>query len=159
VDIANGAPTGADATDQIVISWVDGEQGLNHERVMFSTSDDGGVHRGVDRDARGSSRNNLAAEFLGDYVYAAATRRYGTAVRNDVRNADDCPAVDAYRQKLHDEAVATGTQTAEAEEPRGEQDPNAEPDADAAEAPAPQQGCAAAPRFGNSDIFGWTSAP
>ena len=77
---------------------------------------------------------------------------------NDARDAADCPAVDAYRQDLHNEAVATGTQTAEAEEPRGEQAGDAEADADAADAPAPQLECPDR-RFGNSDIFGWTSAP
>ena len=41
------------------------------------------------------------------------------SVWNDVRNGADCPAVDEYRQELHEEAVATGQQTAEAEEPRG----------------------------------------
>ena len=80
----------------------------------------GTVHRGATGDARGSSQNDLAAEFLGDYVYAAATRTYGTGVWNDMRRGADCAAVDRYRQALHDEAVATGTQTAEAEEPRGE---------------------------------------
>jgi hypothetical protein len=231
VDIANGAPTGAGADDRIVISWVDGRDGLNKEHVMFSTSTDRGlswdeptqveegrdrgyysapsispdgdnvylvynaftedfkdsavgaandrplvgqvlhatvsdgtvgdlapVHRGTPGDARGSSQNDLAAEFLGDYVYAAATDTYGTAVWNDVRNAADCDAVDKYRQALHDEAVDTGTQTAEAEEPRGEQNADPEPDADAGPvAPAPEQACPAT--FGNSDIFGWTSAP
>ena len=78
------------------------------------------VHRGASGDARGSSQNDLAAEFLGDYVYAAATRDYGMGVWNDVRDAADCPAIDEFRQELHDEAVATGQQTAEAEEPRGE---------------------------------------
>ena len=53
--------------------------------------------------------------------------------------------------------MATGTQTAEAEEPRGEQAGDAEADADAADAPAPQLECADQ-RFGNSDTFGWTSA-
>jgi hypothetical protein len=38
VDIANDSPTGADATDQIVMAWVDGSDGLNHEHLMFSTS-------------------------------------------------------------------------------------------------------------------------
>ena len=77
------------------------------------------IHRGASGDARGSSQNNLAAEFLGDYVYAAATRTYGTAVWNDVRRAADCPAIDEYRQELHEEAVALGVRTADAEEPRG----------------------------------------
>jgi hypothetical protein len=42
IDIANGAPDGAGATDQIVMTWVDGSDGLNHEHVMFTTSTDGG---------------------------------------------------------------------------------------------------------------------
>jgi hypothetical protein len=231
VDIANGAPTGADATDRIVLTWVDGRDGLNHEHVMFRSSTNGGtnwspvqqveragdrgyysapaispngtdvwlvynaflepfkesavgadmdrplvgvvlhadvtgsgvgafseVHRGQPGDARGSSQNNLAAEFLGDYVYAAATRTYGAAVWNDVRNAADCPAIDEYRQALHDEALATGQQTAEAGEPRGESGrdkPNQGADQPAV-APAVQQVCPAT--FGNSDIFGGSYA-
>jgi hypothetical protein len=42
VDIANGAPTGRDATDQIVMVWTDGRDGLGHEHVMFSSSAHGG---------------------------------------------------------------------------------------------------------------------
>lgn len=231
VDIANGAPTGADATDQIVLTWVDGRDGLNHEHVMFSTSTDGAsnwtepvmveragdrgyysapaispngtdvwlvynaflepfkesaegpdndrplvgvvlhadvsgssvgafseVHRGEPGDARGSSQNNLAAEFLGDYVYAVASRMFGAAVWNDVRNAADCPAIDEYRQELHEEALATGQQTAEAEEPRGEsgrEKPNQGED-EPAVAPDVQQVCPA--NFGNSDIYGGSYA-
>ena len=185
-------PTGTDATNRIVMSWVDG-QTLNAEQVRFSSSDNGGTtwsapraiqlagrarlllgagdlaerHRGVGRlqrvldtvpgerdrtrerpsagrrgparrlhrigvgafalvhqgaagDARGSSQNNLAAEFLGDYVYAAATphlRRGGVERRPPTRPT--APTIDAFRQELHDIAVATGPQTAEAEEPRG----------------------------------------
>jgi hypothetical protein len=233
VDIANGAPSGSDATNRLVISWVDGRAGLNNERVMFSTSTNSGVtwttpsavqlagdrgyysapaispngttawvvynaftepfkpsaegpendrpligqvlratvgsggvgaflavHRGLPGDARASSQNDLAAEFLGDYVYAAATRTYGMSVWNDVRNGADCPAVDEYRQELHEEAVATGQQTAEAEEPRGAEEHEHGRDQgeeEEAEAPPVQQDCPAT--FGNSDIFGWSSAP
>jgi hypothetical protein len=184
VDIANGAPDGTGGTDRIVLTWVDGGDGLNHEHVMFATSTDGGVHwKGVnggsapseietsgDRgyysaaaispngsevtvvyndwtqdyktstigsanarpleavlldasvsggnvgsfseafrtdtstsDARGSSQNNLAGEFLGDYVYAAATNSFAVAVYNDVRNASDCSAVDTWRMDLRTE--------------------------------------------------------
>jgi hypothetical protein len=245
VDIANGAPSGAAATNRIVISWVDGRDGLNREHVMFSRSSNGGAtwsnpiaveqlnplgtpprdrgyysapaispngkdvyvvynafdtpfrtstvgpgndrqlvgvvlhadwpaaspadfserHRGQTGDARGSSQNDLAAEFLGDYVYAAATNDSSTAVWNDVRAGTDCPAVDLYRQSLHDEAVATGQQTAEAEEPRGagDRDPDAVTE-DQSDAPDVQQECPGpgpATTFGNSDIFGgrFTPAP
>jgi hypothetical protein len=230
VDIANGAPTGADATNQIVDSWADGRDGLNNEHVMFATSTNGGttwtaprtietagdrgyyaapaispngtdvwvvynafttpfredtssprnlvgvvkhadvgasgavgafaeVHRSPGGDPRGSSQNNLAAEFLGDYVYAAATRTYGAAVWNDVRRAADCPAIDAYRLALHNEALAAGGPVADPEEPRGEEDAvhnlmkTQEPDA---VAPPVQQVCPGT--FGNSDIFGGTYA-
>jgi hypothetical protein len=226
VDIANGAPSGTDATDRLVLTWVDGRDGLNHEHVVFTTSTNSGAtwatrqnvelagdrgyysaaaispnggdvwlvynaftepfkdsaegpendrplvgqvlhaavggggvgafgpaHRGEPGDARASSQNDLAAEFLGDYVYAAATRTYGMSVWNDVRDGADCPAVDEYRQELHEEAVATGQQTAEAEEPRGEMEEGE--DDDAADAPDVQQVCD--PTFGNSDIFGWSS--
>lgn len=82
-------------------------------------------------DPRGSSQNNLVLEFLGDYVYAIATDTFGAGVWNDVRDASDCPAIDAYRL-----SVQTGGSVP---------------------TPAPQLDCA--PNFGNSDIFGWTSAP
>ena len=42
VDIANGKPTGAGATDEIFMSWVDGSAGLNNEHLMLSWSTDGG---------------------------------------------------------------------------------------------------------------------
>jgi hypothetical protein len=84
------------------------------------------LHRSLGGDPRGSSQNNLVAEFLGDYVYAVATRAYGAAVWNDTRNAADCPAIDAWRQSLETGGSATR--------------------------PAPQQDCPAT--FGNSDIFG-----
>jgi hypothetical protein len=199
VDIANGAPTGADATNRIVMSYVSGTITAPH--VVFTESTDRGgtwsaprsietagdrgfysapaispngstvyvvynafttpyqtttaarrtlvgvvlrapvsggstgafttLHRGAPGDPRGSSANSLTAEFLGDYVYAAATRTYGAAVWNDARNAADCSAIDAYRQ-----AIVAGQ---------------------AATAPAVQQQCPL--NFGNSDIFSFTSAP
>ncbi|SRR5712692_2314077 len=195
VDIANGAPTGADATDRIVMSYVSGTIDAPH--VFFTESIDRGstwsarraietgatdrgyytapaispngtdvyvvynafttpyrsntsdprnlvgvvlhadvtgastgtfaeIHRGASGDPRGSSQNNLKGEFLGDYVYATATRTYGAAVWNDARNAADCPAVDTWRISL-----------------RG---------AGGVPKPAPLAVCPA--NFGNSDIFG-----
>jgi hypothetical protein len=137
VDIANGAPTGADATNRIVMTYVSGE--ITKPHVYFTESTNGGatwtaprpiegasdrgyytapsispngtdvyvvyngfttpyqpttatprslvgvvlqatagatgptgafteIHRGAPGDPRGSSQNNLVAEFLGDYV-------------------------------------------------------------------------------------------
>jgi hypothetical protein len=198
VDIANGAPTGGDATNRIVMTYVSGDISAPH--VYFTESSDGGntwstpraietagdrgyytapaispngtdvyvvynafttpyrndtssprnlvgvvlhadassggtgafteLHRSPGGDPRGSSQNGLTAEFLGDYVYAAATRTYAAAVWNDTRGAADCPAIDAWRLSLRN-----GTTV-----PR----------------PAPQQDCL--PTFGNSDIFGGTYA-
>jgi hypothetical protein len=82
--------------------------------------------RGAVGDARGSSANSLATEFLGDYNYVVATRLFGVAVWNDVRDAAVCPAVDTWRQSLVDQAPI----------PK----------------PAPGTDCPAT--FGNSDIFG-----
>lgn len=199
VDIANGAPTGTDATNRIVMSWVDGTTADPH--VEFTDSSNGGsswssvrhietspndngfysapaispngtdvyvvynafttpyrdnttdprsllavilhadvtaggtgafseLHRTAPGDPRGSSANALTDEFLGDYVYAAATRTYGAAVWNDARNAADCPSVDAWRYSL-----ATGGSVTK---------------------PAPQADCPA--NFGNSDIYGGSYA-
>jgi hypothetical protein len=197
VDVANGAPTGGDATDRIVMTYVSGDIAAPH--VYFTESTDHGntwsapraievagdrglytapaispngtdvyvvynafttpyrtdttsprnlvgvvlhadsststtaptgaftqLHRSPGGDPRGSSQNDLTAEFLGDYVYAIATRTYGAAVWNDTRAAADCPAIDAWRMSLR-----TGTSVPK---------------------PAPKQDCPAT--FGNSDIFG-----
>ncbi len=200
VDIANGAPTGADATDEIVMTWADGRAGLNHEKALLTYSKNRGtswskptkistpgdrpvytapaispdgtdlyvvynaftnpyrsttstsrnllgvvlhadvssgtpqnwttLHRSPPGDPRGTSQNGLTAEFLGDYVYAVATRAYGAAVWNDARNAADCPAIDAWRLSLR-----TGTTVP---------------------TPAPGTDCPA--NFGNSDIYGGSYA-
>jgi hypothetical protein len=204
VDIANGAPSGGDATDLIVVSWVDGRDGLNNEDVMVSWSTNRGrtfspptrvssppdrgyyaapalspdgmdlyvvynafnapfqnttaaprplvgvvkqadiadllnggsltlreMHRGTQGDARTASQNDLQAEFLGDYVYAIATRDYAAAVWQDARDGADCPAIDAWRMSLRTETTADDV-------PR----------------PRPNTDCPAL--FGNTDIFGWS---
>jgi hypothetical protein len=89
------------------------------------------LHRGDPGDPRSSSANALDSEFLGDYVYAAATRSDAVAVWNDSRNGADCPDIDAWRQALEDGASPP--------------------------APAPEQQCL--PNFGNSDIYGGMFAP
>ncbi|MHB8658082.1 MAG: hypothetical protein ACYC91_09030 [Solirubrobacteraceae bacterium] len=90
------------------------------------------IYRGPAGDARGSSQNGLTAGFLGDYNYLAATRTVGIATFNDVRNATDCPAIDAYRQNLIDGTTPNPT-------------------------PAPNTVCPAT--FGNSDIYGGAFLP
>jgi hypothetical protein len=89
------------------------------------------IHRGVDGDARGSSTNSLAAEFLGDYNAVSATNDFAVAVWNDARQAGDCPAMDAWRQA--NVAFLRG------------QGPNPGP-------PPPVTSCPST--FGNSDIWG-----
>lgn len=44
VDIANGAPSGKDATNQVVMTWSDGRRGLNHEQALIQVSNDRGAH-------------------------------------------------------------------------------------------------------------------
>ena len=196
LSIANGAPTGAGASNTLVLTWPDARAGLNHEQALVQTSTNAGVnwsspsnaaesgdrpdnpaiaisptgtdvylvyngylqpfqtttanprdmqgvvrhadvgpggtlsawstlHRGAVGDARGTTRT-LNREAVYDYNFAAATRTYGAAVWMDVRNAANCPAVDAYRQSLID--------------------------ANPIAPPAPLTDCPA--QFGNEDIFG-----
>jgi hypothetical protein len=64
IDIANGAPTGVGATNQIVDAWADGRGGLNHEDVLFSTSTAGGLP--------GTWTDPTAVQLSGDRAYYAA---------------------------------------------------------------------------------------
>jgi hypothetical protein len=41
--IANGAPTGADATNALVLTWPDARNGLNHEQALVQISNDKGL--------------------------------------------------------------------------------------------------------------------
>lgn len=80
-------------------------------------------------DPRGSSQNDLTAEFLGDYVYAAATNDYGVTVWNDVRNGTVCPAINEWRMSLRTDGFTNP--------------------------PLPQAAC---PRgFGDTDIWSFTT--
>jgi hypothetical protein len=62
VDIANGAPTGVGATNEILRTWVDGHDGVNSEHVFVSYSTNGG----------NSWSTPTAAESGGDRGYYSA---------------------------------------------------------------------------------------
>jgi len=62
VDIANGVPTGTDATDRIVLTWCDARNGLNSEQALVQYSDDKGVNWSAPvNGAEGSDRPDFPA--------------------------------------------------------------------------------------------------
>jgi len=203
ISIANGAPTGAGATDEIVLNWT-GFNGGTSEHVFVRTTTNGGdswsprvaveragdrgmytapafspdggdiylvynafttpyrddttsprglvgvvlhadvganglpgawtqLHRGAVGDPRASSQNNIVMEFLGDYVYAAATNDDAVAVWNDVRDGAVCGPVQSWRADMQEDSASF---------PEGR--------------PEIQQECPAT--FGNTDIFAWSGA-
>ncbi len=42
LDVANGAPSGTDASNELVMTWSDARRGLNHEEALVQTSQDRG---------------------------------------------------------------------------------------------------------------------
>ena len=72
VDIANGAPTGADATNRIVMSFVSGDIAAPH--VFFTESTDGGTTWAAPRAIEGAGdRGFYTAPF--DLAITTATAR------------------------------------------------------------------------------------
>jgi hypothetical protein len=55
VDIANGAPSGTDATNLIAMTWADARNGLNHEEALVQVSMDGGLTWSIPANAAESS--------------------------------------------------------------------------------------------------------
>ncbi|MGI8704026.1 MAG: sialidase family protein [Candidatus Limnocylindrales bacterium] len=131
------------------------QQGVVRHADVAASGDPGAwtdLERAPTGDARASSQNNLVAEFHGDYNYADATNNFGAAVWFDVRNAADCPAIDAFRQAFVED-VLSGAAKPLRETPRNRTDPNNHA---AGLRPGPQNECPAT--WGNSDIWGGSCA-
>jgi hypothetical protein len=62
IDIANGAPSGADATDEVVISWADDSLGVNNEKAfVISSSNRGGTYSSKAVASEAGDRANFTA--------------------------------------------------------------------------------------------------
>jgi hypothetical protein len=92
IDIANGAPTGAGATNEILRTWVDGREGVNHEHVFVSYSTDGG---------KGWS-TPAAAETAGD-------RGYYSAIAISPRGTDAYLVYNAFTTPLRNDTTSPRT--------------------------------------------------
>ncbi len=90
IDIANGAPTGAGATNVMVRTWVDGRAGVNHEHVFVSTSTDGGATWSIPS----------AKETLGD-------RGYYSAVAISPRGTDVYLVYNAFTSLFRDDTTSS----------------------------------------------------
>jgi hypothetical protein len=102
---------------------------------LFRTTNWTTLYSGPFGDSRGTTLPpfSIHQEFLGDYVYAAASRTYGVGLWTDARDAADCPAMDSWRKA----SVDAGTIVFPVPWPLGDR-------------PA---------TFGHSDIFSVTTAP
>jgi hypothetical protein len=99
--IANGAPTGADASNALTLAWPDARNGLNHEEALVQTSADSGLTWSAPVSAaEGTDRpDNVALAISPDgsdvyLVYNAYLQPYQTTTANPrqmqgvVRHAD-----------------------------------------------------------------------